>query len=144
MTSAYLFLIASVAGVAVALQGQVMGAMNRSAGSALAVFVTYGSGGVISAVIWMMRRSPGTTPLTGVPWYGWTAGALGLLIVGGIGFATPRLGLSKTLVITVAAQLGAALAIESFGLFGTVPSSVTLIKVLGVVMTAAGVWLVVR
>ncbi|MGZ5493363.1 MAG: DMT family transporter [Thermoanaerobaculia bacterium] len=40
--------------------------------------------------------------------------ALGLVIVGGIGFAAPRLGLSRTLVITVAAQLCAAVLIDQW------------------------------
>lgn len=39
-----------VAGVAVALQWQVIGSMNRTLGTATTMLVTYGSGGVISAL----------------------------------------------------------------------------------------------
>ncbi|HET7433076.1 MAG TPA: DMT family transporter [Thermoanaerobaculia bacterium] len=134
-------LVAVAAGVAVALQGQAMGAMNRSAGTATTTFVTYGSGALIACVIWLLRRTPSTAPL---PWYGWTAGALGLVIVGGIAHAAPRIGLSRTLVITVAAQLLAALAIETFGWMGSSARPIDAGKLAGIALTIAGVWLVVR
>lgn len=137
------FLIACIAGIAVALQGQVMGVANRVAGTASTAFLTYGVGGIVSALIWAIRREP-THVLRSVPWYGWSAGVLGLLIVGGISYAAPRLGLSRTLVITVGAQLGAALLIESFGMFGTAPRSIDASKVAGVLLTIGGVWLVVK
>lgn len=143
MSTYILFAIASAAGIAVALQGQFMGSMNRSAGTATTLLVTYGSGGVISAVIWMLRR-PVSPVAGGVPWYGWLAGALGLIIVGGISYTAPRLGLARTLVITVAAQLGAALVVEALGLFGATPRPLDAGKMGGIVLTVAGVWLVVR
>jgi transporter family-2 protein len=144
MTSTLILLVIAIAaGVAVALQGQVMGAMNRSAGTATTMFVTYGAGGVLSALLWLFRRSPSATS-SSIPWYGWSAGALGLMIVGGISYAAPRLGLSRTLVITVAAQLGAALLIESLGLFGAEAKSLDASKLAGIALTITGVWLVVK
>ena len=142
MSTAALVLIAVMAGVAVALQGQAMGGMNRVAGTATTMLVTYGSGGLLSALLWTFRRTPGASMR--VPWYGWCAGALGLVIVGGISYAAPRLGLSRTLVITVAAQLGAALLVESLGLFGGTPRALDAAKLAGMLLTIAGVWLVVR
>lgn len=139
-----LLLIAVAAGVAVALQGQAMGVLNRGAGTPVTMLATYGSGTVISAFIWLFRRSAAGPIPAGNLWYGAAAGALGLVIVGGIGFAAPRIGLSRTLVITVAAQLGAALLIESAGLFGAIPRPLDASKVTGVLVTALGVWLVVR
>lgn len=137
-----LVLIAAVAGVAVALQGQFMGETERRVGTVTTLLITYGLGGAISALLWVLRRAP--APGGNVPWYGWTAGGLGLIIVGGIGYAAPRLGLSRTLVITVAAQLIAALLIEQFGLFGSTPRPAELTKIAGVLLTITGVWLVVR
>ncbi|HEX8255393.1 MAG TPA: DMT family transporter [Thermoanaerobaculia bacterium] len=138
-----LFLIAVAAGIAVALQGQFMGVVNRSVGTATTMLVTYGGGAIISAAIWLFRRPPAAAAES-VPWYGWTAGALGLVIVGGIGYAAPRLGLSRTLVITVAAQLGAALVLESLGLFGATQRPLDASKLAGIALTVAGVWLVVK
>ncbi|HEX2120106.1 MAG TPA: DMT family transporter [Thermoanaerobaculia bacterium] len=127
-------LIAVVAGIAVALQGQFMGTMDRTAGTITSVFITYGVGGAIAATIWLARGGP-LQNVRQVPWYAWTAGALGLVIVGGIGYAAPRLGLARTLVITIAAQLLAALLIDR---------TLDAPRAIGFALTVAGVWLIVR
>jgi transporter family-2 protein len=132
--TAALILIAVAAGIAVALQGQVMGAMNRTAGTPTSIFVTYGVGGLLATIYWLTRGAP-VDALRRVPWPSWTAGALGLVIVGGIGYASPRLGLSRTLVLTVAAQLVAAMILER---------TFDVRRAAGLALTVAGVWLVVK
>ena len=129
-----LIVIAILAGIAVALQAQVMGLMNRTAGSATSVFVTYAVGGVLASMFWVARGAS-TDALRRVPWPSWTAGALGLMIVGGIGYASPRLGLSRTLILTVAAQLVAAMVLER---------TFDARRLAGLALTIAGVWLVVK
>ena len=126
--------IAMAAGAAVAFQGRFMGAMDRSAGTATSVFVTYGTGAVVAALLWLFFREPaaGRPPL---PWYGWLAGPLGLVIVGGIGYAAPRLGLARTLVITIAAQLLVALLLDR---------AFDASRAAGLLLTLGGVWLLVR
>ncbi|HEX2061222.1 MAG TPA: DMT family transporter [Thermoanaerobaculia bacterium] len=131
---AVLILIAALAGVAVALQGQLMGVMDRAAGSMTSVFVTYGIGAIVAATLWLARGAP-VEVLRRIPWYSWTAGIFGLAIVGGIGYAAPRLGLGRTLVITVAAQLLAAMLIER---------TFDLRRIAGLGVVIAGVWLVVK
>lgn len=129
-----LLLIAVAAGIAVALQGQLMGTMDRLAGTATSVFITYGVGAVIAALIWLAKGRP-VEGIRSIPWYAWTAGAFGLIIVGGIGYAAPRLGLAKTLVITVAAQLVMAVVLDR---------SFDARRMAGIAVTIAGVWLVVK
>ena len=138
-----LIVIAAVAGLAVALQGQFMGSMDRAAGTATSVFITYGIGGPIAAIFWLLRRQS-VEGVRQIPWYAWSAGALGLVIVGGIGYAAPRLGLSRTIVVAVAAQLLAALLIDHFALFGAPQRSFDTGRALGFSLTLAGVWFIVR
>ncbi len=144
MSTYVLLLIAGSAGVSVALQGQAMGSMNRNVGTATAVLVTYGTGALISLFVWLFRRTGDAGAGSAIPWHGWLAGAFGLIIVGGISYAAPRLGLSRTLVVTVAAQLGAAMAIEHFGLMGATVRPVDASQIGGMLLTVAGVWLVVK
>ena len=129
-----LMLVAIAAGVAVALQGHLMGVLNRATGTVMAMLITYGLGGVMAAAIWLGSGAR-TVPVRHVPWYAWSAGAFGLVIVGGIGFAAPRLGLSRTIVITIAAQLIAAMFIER---------SFDVSRAAGAALTIAGAWLIVR
>lgn len=129
-----LILIAAAAGVAVAVQGHFMGAMDRGAGTITSVFVTYGIGGLAALAMWIARGAPAEA-LRRVPWFSWSAGLLGLMIVGGIGYAAPRLGLARTLVVTVAAQLLAATLIER---------QFDMTRTAGLALTVLGVWLAVK
>ena len=134
MNVALLVLIAAIAGVAVALQGNFMGTMDRTAGTATSVFITYGVGGLVATAIWLGRRES-LAATRNIPWYAWSAGLLGLLIVAGIGFAAPRLGLSRTLVITIAAQIITALLLDR---------SFDIQRTAGCALTILGAWLAVR
>ena len=138
-----LVLVAAIAGIAVALQGQFMGAMDRAAGTATSVLATYGSGALIALIIWLASR-PRLEAVRAIPSSSWLAGAVGLVIVGGIGYAAPRLGLSGTLAVSIAAQLVAALLIEHFGLFDSVPRRFGIDRALGVVLLIAGAWLTLK
>jgi bacterial/archaeal transporter family-2 protein len=144
MTAALmLILIAIIAGVAVALQGQFMGAMNRMTGTATSVLITYGVGSLLAVAFWVMNRAP-LAGVRQIPWYTWSAGGLGIVIVGGIGFAAPRLGLSRTIILAVAAQVITALLVEHFGLFTAAQRSIDVTRLLGVLLTVGGAWLVFR
>ena len=140
---AVLFAVAVIAGFAVALQGQFMGAMDRAAGTATSVFITYGVGGMLAAVVYLVSR-PRVAAIRDIPRFAWFAGVLGLVIVGGISYAGPRLGLSRVLVITVTAQLLAAALIDHFGLFGAQPRPIDTSRIAGLAATIVGVWLVVK
>jgi transporter family-2 protein len=78
------------------------------------------------------------------PWYAFTAGVLGLLIVGTIGYTVPRLGMAKAFTVIVASQLLTALLFDQFGLFGAAVRTMDLSRVAGLVFLILGVWLVLR
>ncbi|MFL6246231.1 MAG: DMT family transporter [Thermoanaerobaculia bacterium] len=136
-------LIAIAAGIAVALQGQFMALMNRTVGTATGVVITYGTGAIVAVLFWLTRRDA-HPPTREIPWYAWTAGALGLIIVGGIGYAAPRLGLSRTIILTIAAQLAAAMLIDHFGLFHAQPRGMDVPRAVGFALTIGGAWLIVK
>lgn len=139
----FVIAIAVIAGLAVALQAQFMGSLERAVGTSSGVFITYGAGSLLATALWLARGAT-FTGARKIPWYAWSAGALGLVIVGGIGYAAPRIGLSRTLIITVAAQVVAALLMDHFGLLSATQRTLDAARVVGVVLTIAGVWLVVR
>ena len=104
MTAAYQVAIASVAGVAITLQGQFMGLMDRTLGTKESVFVTYATGGVIAAFFMLAARGGNLRAWSAVPWYAFTAGILGLIIVGSVGYVVPRLGVAKAFTLIVATE----------------------------------------
>lgn len=139
-----LLLIAVLAGIAVALQGQFMGAIDQRVGTMTSMLITYGIGAITVAALWLAGPRTIHGPVREIPWYAWTAGLLGLVIVGGIGYAAPRLGLSRTIVVSVAAQLITAALIDHFGLFGAVQRSLDPARITGFALAFGGVWLMVR
>jgi transporter family-2 protein len=138
-----LILIAVAAGIAIALQGQFMGSIDRATGTLTSVFITYGIGGIIAVALWLAGRGS-LENVRNIPWYAWSAGGLGVVIVGALGYTAPRLGLSQTIIVAVAAQLIAAVIIDHFGLFAGAQRPLDLARIAGVSLTIAGAWLVMK
>jgi transporter family-2 protein len=79
-----------------------------------------------------------------VPWYAYSSGALGLVIVGAIGYSAPRLGLVATFTIIVSAQFIVAALIDHFGVLGAATHPLDFSRMLGIALLLAGIWLTMR
>jgi len=144
MTDFTVLLVAIVGGVAITLQGQFMGVMDQRLGTKESVFITYVIGGIFISLILLATRLGNLKAIRLVPWYGYTSGLLGLVIVGSISYAVPRLGVSRAFTILVAAQFFVAVVIDHYGLFSAAVQPVSGPRLLGLALISAGVWLVVR
>lgn len=136
--------IAIISGVAVTLQGQFMGLMDRGIGTRESVFITYASGGLLACLVTLAMRGGNLQAWNQVPWYALTAGLLGLVIVGTIGYTVPRLGLSTAFTIIVASQFIVAALLDHFGWLGATLRPLELSRLLGIGVLISGVWLMTR
>jgi transporter family-2 protein len=127
-----------------AAQAQLMGHLDSSIGTIESVFLTYGSGAVVIGLIMLAMRGGNLGAWQIPPWYAYSAGLFGLVIVGCLGYATPRLGLAVTLTIAVAAQFTIAAIIHHFGLLGADQQPMNLSRLGGMAAILIGVWLMVR
>jgi len=139
-----LTIVAAVAGVAMTAQAQLMGHLDRSMGTIESVFITYGTGAVVIGLIMLAMRGGNLGEWHIAPWYAYSAGLLGLVIVGCIGYATPKLGLALTLTIAVATQFTMAAIVHHFGLLGADQQPMDVSKLSGMAAILFGVWLMVR
>ncbi len=139
-----LIILATIGGVAVALQGQFMGLMDKNIGTAESVFITYVSGGILAAVAMIASRGGNLKAVQSVPWYALSAGLVGLVIVGTIGYTVPRLGLSKAFTIIVASQFLVASILDHYGLLGAAVRPMDLSRLVGMALLIAAVWLIVK
>lgn len=71
-------------------------------------------------------------------------GLAGALYVGSIVFTVRALGAGGLTALTISGQLGVAMVIDHFGWLGVERSPITMAKIAGVVLLAAGTWLVIR
>jgi len=137
-----LILIAALGGVAVSLQAQFMGLIDKRVGTLESMFITYGIGGLLITLMMLLQREHNLSAAwDAVPWYAWSSGILGLVIVGTIGFSTPRLGLVTALAIIVGAQFATGALIDHYGLFGAEVRPLDLARVAGLGLILLGVWL---
>ncbi len=139
-----LILVAIIGGVAVTLQGQFMGLMDQGIGTRESVFITYAGGGMLIALAMLAARGGNLRAWHAVPWYALTAGLLGLLIVGSIGYTVPRLGLATAFTVMVAAQFIMAALVDHFGWLGAEVRPMELPRLAGVGVLILGVWLMTR
>lgn len=137
-----LILIAAIGGIAVSLQAQFMGLIDKRVGTLESMFITYGMGGLLITLMVLFQREHNlSSAWNALPWYAWASGALGLVIVGTIGYSTPRLGLVTALAIIVCAQFATGAIIDHFGLFGAEVRPLDLARVAGLCLILLGVWL---
>ncbi|MCU0559943.1 MAG: DMT family transporter [Desulfobacterales bacterium] len=136
--------IVAAGGVATALQAHFMGLLDRRIGTLESVFITYFSGGLLIGVIMLVQRGGNLGAGEAAPWYAYTSGVLGLIIVGTLGFSTPRLGLVAAFTVFIVAQVLMGVLIDHFGLIGADPRPLTPARAAGVVVVLAGLWLILR
>ena len=143
-SSAILIIVAVVGGSSVALQAQMMGLLDKSIGTMEGVFITYAGGGLLIALILIFMRGGNLGAWQSVPWYAYASGALGLIIVGAIGYSAPRLGLVATFTIIVSSQFVVAALIDHFGILGAAIRPLDLSRMLGIALLLTGIWLTMR
>ncbi len=144
MSTAFLISIAIMGGIAISLQGQFMGLLDRAMGTLASVFVTYVGGGLIIALLMIALRGGNLKNWQGVPWYAFSSGILGMIIVGSIGYVVPRLGVAKGFMLTIVSQFLIASLIDHFGFFGATVRPMDVTRSVGLCFMLLGVWLVVK
>jgi len=136
--------VAMLGGIAVALQAQFLSTMDTNIGTIESVFIAYGSGGLVVGLIMLLYRGGNLAAWQSVPWYAFTAGVLGLFVVGTIGYTVPRLGLVAAFTVMVAAQFIGGGLIDHFGWLGAELRPLAASQLAGVVVMLLGVWLIIR
>lgn len=144
MNIVFLILLTVIGGVAIVLQGQFMGLMDQRLGTRESVSITYMGGGLLACVLMLASQGLNLTAWRAVPWYAYSSGLLGLLIVGVIGYVVPRLGLAIGFTIMVASQFLASALMDQFGLCGAAVRPLAPIQWVGLGVVLFGVYLMIR
>ncbi|MGD2124182.1 MAG: DMT family transporter [Gemmatimonadota bacterium] len=135
-------------GIAGTLQAHFMGTMDNNLGTVESMFITYGGGGLVIGLVMLVLKGGNLgawqTVSQTVPWYTLSAGVLGLVVVGILGFTTPRIGLVPVLTLFVASQFFVGAGLDHFGLLGAEVRPLDVSRVSGLGVILFGVWLVIR
>jgi bacterial/archaeal transporter family-2 protein len=140
----YLIIVAAIGGIAVTLQGQLIGIIDKSVGTVESVFITYGGGGLIIGITMLLLRGGNLSSIQSIPNYALLTGPLGLVIISAIGYSVPRLGLVTAFTVIVASQFIIAAVIDHFGLLGADIRHINISRLSGISVMLFGIWLTVR
>jgi transporter family-2 protein len=79
-----------------------------------------------------------------LPWYALVAGSMGLIVVGGVSFMIPRVGVATAITLIIAGQLVISSLLDHYGLLGMQTRSMDLQRLFGLIVVFFGAWLTVR
>jgi len=136
-----------IAGVAMSIQsgvnGQLRAGLQHPILAALISFV----GGTLALLLLLFfskQSLPPATVYTGLEWYKYTGGFLGVIVVVFVILSVHEVGASNMFVLIVAGQLLTALLMDHFGLLGLLENPVSAKKIIGMLMVIGGAWLVTK
>jgi transporter family-2 protein len=128
------------------VQAALMGRFGERVGTLEAfAFATFLTASIAIVLLLVARQSLGgyADAARQPPWL-WTAAAMSAIIIIGITFASPRIGTTATIGIITAGNLATAAVIDRFGLFGLEQIDLTWVRVLGILLLAAGAALTLK
>ena len=128
--------MAAAAGVLMAVQGSINGALGKVIGPWEGSFIVHAVGLLlIAALVFVFGVGQGgLAKIREVPWYLYLGGIINVIIILGVMLSIGQIGAAKATTAIICGQLTMALIIESFGLFGLEQTPLTWTKGLGLAL----------
>jgi transporter family-2 protein len=138
--------LAAVIGGALALQAPLNSILGRSVGSVQASVVAFGVGlAALLAVSVFAGGLSGIAHAADAPWWALVGGGLiSAMYVASIVWTVRALGAGGLTAATIAGQFGVAMVVDHFGWLGVERQPITVSRLAGLALVAAGTWLIVR
>ncbi|MGI8624346.1 MAG: DMT family transporter [Solirubrobacteraceae bacterium] len=139
-------LVTAVVGGLIALQAPINSGLGKSIGSLQSAFVSFALGTALLCVLAATAKGGlgAIGEIRHVSWYYLLGGLLGAAYVSTVLFTVRTLGAGGATAATISGQLLTSVTVDQFGLLGVEKSPITALKVVGLVLLAAGTFLVVR
>lgn len=133
------------AGGLVAMQAPVNSKLGKAAGTFAAASISFAIGtAILVAITAVSAKGVNVSAASKLPWYYFTGGALGAAYVTTVLVSVRTLGAGGVTAATIAGQLSTAVVLDRLGAFGLPEKPITVGRVAGVALLAAGVFLIVR
>ena len=142
MSMILVVLVGVIGGLAGAIQGQLLGIMEDKAGTLISTFITYAGGGLAATLVVLAVGGARLSDLKDVPWWAYTAGLAGLVVVSSLGITVSSMGLGAGLTLFTGASIAIGALIDNLGLFGD-SHPLDARRLGGIALVIVGTWLVV-
>jgi bacterial/archaeal transporter family-2 protein len=137
-----------VAGAVLPVQGAINAKLNAELDAAVAVgafsflVATAAMALALGTILAAGAPRPQVAPLRGVPWWGWLGGLSGAIYVTSVFLLIPEIGAAPVVVLTVAGQQLASIAVDRYGLLRLPRRTISRRRLAGVAVLLAGVALI--
>lgn len=148
--SLIVIIVVAIGGTLAGMQIPINSLLSSRIGSLEGAFVVhlvgtvFAGAGLLLFSVGAASSSGGLSAWRNAPWYAFLGGIFGVLLVTALNFATPKLGVSATIVIFLVAQLIVGAIIGHFGWLESPVKTIDLAKLIGFALLIAGAWLVVK
>ncbi len=121
-------MLAVLAGTMLPLQAAINATLARMVGSP--VWAAAISGLVLTVALGLLgmamtRALPRTAGIDSLPWWAWTGGLCGAVVLSATTTIAPRLGTASMIALVMFGQVACSLALDHFGRFGLTPQPIT-------------------
>jgi transporter family-2 protein len=141
------YVLGIVAGFGLSVQVGMNSQLRRTlhnANSAALISFLVGTFGLIALLLVTRTEMPARETFASVPLWAWFGGLLGAFYVASSTVVAGQLGTTSLLALALLGQLATALVIDHFGWLGLPEHPITLVRLAGVGLLGAGVWLITR
>lgn len=140
------YLIALLAGLAVTIQAGANAQLRLAVGNPVITAMISFLVGTTILVTYVLLTSthllPSFKTISGISWWKWIGGALGVFYIISVIVVAPRIGAASTFGFIVGGQLIFAVIFDHFGVIGFPQHPVSWLRVVGVLLLLAGVYLI--
>jgi bacterial/archaeal transporter family-2 protein len=144
VTKGLALLLSAFAGMLVAMQPPINSKLGNAVGTFAAATISFMVGTVALLVVTVLAGGTHLGALRDVPWWYFVGGFIGAVFVASSLVTVRTLGAGGVVAATIAGQLAGSVVIDQFGLLGLEKQPLTVARVAGIVLLAAGVFLIVR
>lgn len=139
-----IIIVGLLSGVAVGLQSPLASMITQRLGVLESIFIIHIGGALLILIPLVVLRGGNLGNWRSLPWYALGAGAMGLVVVSGISFMIPRVGVAASITLIIAGQLVLSAVLDHYGLFGVSIRHMDVPRLLGLLVVFVGAWLTVR
>ena len=139
-----MILVGLLSGVAVGLQSPLASMITQRLGMLESIFIVHIGGAIMIFIPLLFLKGGNLGNWRSLPWYALAAGTMGLIVVGGVSFLIPRIGVATSITLIIAGQLVLSAVLDHYGFLGVHIRPMDLQRILGLAVVFLGALLTVR
>lgn len=144
MSNLFWVLLMLFGGMAVAVQPSINARLAQKIGTYESSLISFAVGTLALLIMVMVSGRGSLRGMTTVSWWELTGGLLGAFFVTLTIITVPRLGTTAVMAAIIAGQLTTAALLDHFGLFGLRHLPLTPLRLIGMLLLAAGAALIIK